>query len=500
MLLRPEGSSSVVTVEKDTEVLVTVENDDGGEPNTILLSFEDGDSDDPRNWSRWYRWYLSLFNCFLVFATTFASSAPSGYAADLLHHFHMTSELVALTITLFVIGFCFGPLLWGPLSEQFGRRAILIPCYAVFTACQVGAALSPNSASIMLFRLLGGIFSAAAHPTAPALIADVWDPATREKALTYLGFFSFIGPTLGPLVGGFMAAAHISWQWIFWLLTILSGTCTLLVILTQKETYRPLLLARKAERMRRETGDPRYRAPFELLQKPTLLARLYATLAKPFVLFVREPALIAVTVYLSFIGGCLYMLFEAYPVVFEEGHHFPSNFLGLAYLPVTVGTIVTMICYLSVFQPRYERLVLQYAPEPIPPEERLVMAVWAAPLFAITFFWFGWTSFPQVNFWVPLLSGLLMGMSTLALVVSLLNYIIDVYSYATATALGACTVLRSIFGAIFPLFSRQMFRALSPRWASTLVGCLAVLMIPIPVVLTRYGPALRAKSHYIASV
>ncbi len=48
MLLRPEGSSSVVTVEKDTEVLVTVENDDGGEPNTILLSFEDGDSDDPR--------------------------------------------------------------------------------------------------------------------------------------------------------------------------------------------------------------------------------------------------------------------------------------------------------------------------------------------------------------------------------------------------------------------------------------------------------------------
>ncbi len=88
MLLRPEGSSSVVTVEKDTEVLVTVENDDGGEPNTLLLSFEDGDSDDPRvrqyfsppyvgwvltslhqNWSRWYRWYLSLFNCFLVFAT-----------------------------------------------------------------------------------------------------------------------------------------------------------------------------------------------------------------------------------------------------------------------------------------------------------------------------------------------------------------------------------------------------------------------------------------------
>ncbi|KAI0711115.1 MFS general substrate transporter [Cerioporus squamosus] len=494
MLQRPEASPSVV--EKDSDVLVTVKDDDGGELDTVVLSFADGSPEDPRNWSRWYRWYLSILNCSLVFATTFASAAPSGYAADLRRQFHMTPELVALTITLFVIGFCFGPLLWGPLSEQFGRRAVLIPCYAAFTACQVGAALSPNSASIMVFRLLE-----ASSPLQPIrLPPDVWDPAPREKALTYLGFLAFIGPTLGPLVGGFMAAARIPWQWIFWLLTILSGSCTLLVAFTQKETYRPLLLAQKAERLRRDTGDPRYRAPFEHVQQQTFLARLHATLAKPFVLFVREPPLIAVTVYLSFIAGCLLMLFEAYPIVFEEGHHFPSSSLGLTYLPVTVGNIIAMTFYLFVFQPYFERKVLQHAPEPIPPEERLVMAVWAAPLFAITFFWFGWTSFPQISFWVPLMSGVLMGMSTLALLVSLLNYIIDVYVYATATALGACTVVRSIFSAVFPLFSTQMFHALSPRWASTLVGCIAVLMIPIPVLLIRYGPALRAKSHYVAEM
>ncbi|RPD65674.1 MFS general substrate transporter [Lentinus tigrinus ALCF2SS1-6] len=418
-LPRPEASPSLSILDKESDaVLVELKESIAGEPlDVILLTFEPGSPEDPQNWSRPYRWYLSLLSCFLVFVTTFASAAPSGYAADLRGQFHMTAELVALTITLFVIGFCFGPLLWGPLSEQFGRRAVLIPCYALFT---VGAALSPNSASIMVFRLLGGIFSAAATPIAPALLADIWDPSTREKALTYLGFLSFVGPTLGPLVGGLMAGAHISWQWIFWLLTIL------------------------------------------------------------------------------FIGGCLYMLFEAYPVVFEEGHHFPSSSLGLAYLPVTAGGVITMVIYLWAFQPYYERKVQQYAPEPIPPEERLLMAVWAAPLFSITFFWFGWTSFPGMNFWAPLMSGLLMGMSTLALIVSLLNYIIDVYVYAAASALGAGTVLRSIFGAIFPLFSAQMFRALNPRWASTLVGCIAVLMIPIPVLLMRYGPVLRAKSRYVA--
>ncbi|RPD78920.1 MFS general substrate transporter [Lentinus tigrinus ALCF2SS1-7] len=496
-LPRPEASPSLSILDKESDaVLVELKESIAGEPlDVILLTFEPGSPEDPQNWSRPYRWYLSLLSCFLVFVTTFASAAPSGYAADLRGQFHMTAELVALTITLFVIGFCFGPLLWGPLSEQFGRRAVLIPCYALFT---VGAALSPNSASIMVFRLLGGIFSAAATPIAPALLADIWDPSTREKALTYLGFLSFVGPTLGPLVGGLMAGAHISWQWIFWLLTILSGISTSMVIITQRETYCPLLLARKAELHRKETRDPRYQAQFELVQKQTLVARLHATLAKPFVLFVREPALIAVTLYLGFIGGCLYMLFEAYPVVFEEGHHFPSSSLGLAYLPVTAGGVITMVIYLWAFQPYYERKVQQYAPEPIPPEERLLMAVWAAPLFSITFFWFGWTSFPGMNFWAPLMSGLLMGMSTLALIVSLLNYIIDVYVYAAASALGAGTVLRSIFGAIFPLFSAQMFRALNPRWASTLVGCIAVLMIPIPVLLMRYGPVLRAKSRYVA--
>lgn len=138
---------------------------------------------------------------------TFASAVPSGYAADFLRQFHMTAELVALTITLFVIGFSFGPLVWGPLSEQVGSvteiiftkltevlpvwtqgrpNSVLRVVYGTYTpssrttrthfhaqAFQVGAALSPNTASIMAFRLLGGIFSAAATPIAPYVLRSV---------------------------------------------------------------------------------------------------------------------------------------------------------------------------------------------------------------------------------------------------------------------------------------------------------------------------------------
>ena len=63
----------------------------------------------------------------------------------------------------------------------------------------------------------------------------------------------------------------------------------------------------------------------------------------------------------------------------------------------------------------------EYAPAPVPPEERLTAAIWAAPFFAVAIFWFGWTSFPSINFWVPMMSGFLMGVALLALLVSLLS-------------------------------------------------------------------------------
>jgi hypothetical protein len=93
-----------------------------------------------------------------------------------------------------------------------------------------------------------------------------------------------------------------------------------------------------------------------------------------------------------------------------------------------------------------------------------------------------------------------MGFSIFLIFLSLINYTVDAYLFAAASALAASTVSRSIFGAVFPLFARQMFESLNPRWASTLLGFVAVAMIPIPIVLRRYGPYLRSKSRFAPSL
>lgn len=91
---------------------------------------------------------------------TFASSAPSGIVPQLQRDFHMSNELATLTIAIFVAGYCVGPLAWGPLSEEFGRKPVFLSSFVVYTGLQVGCALSPNTASILVFRLLSGIFAA----------------------------------------------------------------------------------------------------------------------------------------------------------------------------------------------------------------------------------------------------------------------------------------------------------------------------------------------------
>lgn len=151
--------------------------------------------------------------------------------------FHLSHTLATLTIALFVAGYCVGPLVWGPLSEQYGRRPILLFSFVVYTGFQVGSALSKNTASVLIFRFLGGTFAASPLTTSGGMIADVWDADIRGKALALFTLAPFAGPAIGPIVGGYIDVAGASWRWLFWTLTIFAGACLAIIFFTVPETY-----------------------------------------------------------------------------------------------------------------------------------------------------------------------------------------------------------------------------------------------------------------------
>lgn len=492
-----DSSHTTVILGENDSVNQVADFDQKSDP--YLVCFDEGDPANPKNWSSLRRWYLTMAGGLLVLNATFASSAPAGIVPQLIRKFGFSAEVGALTISLFVAGYCVGPLLWGPLSEQFGRRPIFIIAFLVYTAFQAGCALAQNTASILVFRFLGGLFAAAPLTNSGALISDIWGPDTRGKALAIFTLAPFAGPALGPTVAGFIVVSGQSWRWTFWVMTIFAGVCLLQIVFTMPETYAPIILLRKAKQLRKETGDENYYAPIEKEARISIAQRINNILKKPFVIFIREPMLIAITIYMSFVYGCLYMLFEAYPIVFTKGHNLNAGISGLMFLPLPLGGLIAVVIYLFYFNPRYERAIAKHAPNPVPPEFRLEIAIIAAPIFAVSFFWFAWTSYPTISFWAPMMSGLPLGLSICWIFLALFNYIIDSYTWVAASALASSTIVRSLAGAAFPLFSTQMYDKLGPRWASSLVGFIALVLMPIPFVLTKFGPTLRTRSRYVSS-
>lgn len=168
--------------------------------------------------------------------------------------------------------------------------------------------------------------------------------------------------------------------------------------------------------------------------------------------------------------------------------------VGLMFLPICVGGIIGGVAYIFIYGPAYTREVAKCAPNPVPPEFRLKQCIYAAPLYPLAIFWFGWTTFPIITFWAPMSAGLVIGFSIVWLFLGMFAYIIDTYLATAASGIAVAIIVRSFFGAAFPLFASQMYHGLGAQWATTILGCIALLLTPIPFVLIKFGPKLRQMS------
>lgn len=109
---------------------------------------------------------------------------------------------------------------------------------------------------------------------------------------------------------------------------------------------------------------------------------------------------------------------------------------------------------------------------------------------------FAWTSYPTLPWIAFILAGIPFGLGQILLFLSILNYLADCYLQYAASALAANSLLRSVLGAVFPLWAPYMYRGLGTQWATSVLAFLAVLMIPIPFAFYKYGPKIREKSKW----
>ncbi|KAI0711323.1 major facilitator superfamily domain-containing protein [Earliella scabrosa] len=492
-------TTSAAEAKEEAEAFISQNSDSADQTEATMTSMETP-RDHPLRWSIWYKRYLTVLTCVILFIlVTLTSEALFVFVHQLEIEYKMGGTLVQLTIASFGVCFCVGPLLWAPLSEQFGRRPVFLFCFMALPILQVGVALSQNSTSIVLFRILSGLLGSAILPLAPAIIADIWDVDAREKEMgTYI--FNIMSPSSGAVFGVALLQKDLGWRDSCWVLAVIAGICSILVVLTFHETRRSPVVVDDGEEQANK-DDSEYRTTTALVpahtgSAPATQPRTWQQLAKPYVLLHQEPLLVMCTIYLALVGVSVNILFKVIPVAFQGyTSAVPQKLGGLI---IILGSILGHITHNVLLYPRlYLPRARQYAPARVPPELRLSLAIWAAPLFALSFIWFGWTASPHIHAAVPLLAAVFIGMSAMWIMQVTMNYVVDLYQDVVASALAWYIVTTYILTTITSVYSVQLFRTLSPRWIMTLVGCVGVAIVPIPILLRRFGPALRAKSRQI---
>lgn len=409
------------------------------------------------------------------------------------------SRLVAtLGLSFFVFGLGISPMILGPLSEFYGRRPIYVGAYVFFTIWMIPCAVARNIQTMLIARFLDGFSGSAFLSVAGGTVGDMFTRDRLQAPMMVYTASPFIGPSLGPILGGFINY-NTSWRWTFYMLLIWSGINLVIITLFVPETYMPVLLRRKARMKRNETGDDRYKAPIEILDR-SIFWTIVRSLYRPFILLTVEFMCMNLCLFSSILLGILYLFFGAFDLVFSDVYGFKLWQVGLSFLGLLVG-MMAAIATDPLWHRNYLRLVRNNTTDPdepgmSEPEFRLPPSIFGAWLTVIGLFWFAWTIYPSIHWIVPMIGSGIFGCGVILVYSGIFTFLVEAYPIYAASALAANSFARSSFAGAFPLFGLQLYHKLGYHWATTLLACLTLLMAPFPYIFFRYGKRIRQRSKY----
>ncbi|KAK7203058.1 major facilitator superfamily domain-containing protein [Myxozyma melibiosi] len=436
---------------------------------------------------------------FSTFTAAWGSSIFSSATAEIAEKFHVSNVVALLGMSLYVLGFASGPLVWAPFSELSGRRKPIIVGMLGFSIFNLAVARAYDLQTVLICRFFAGFFGASCLTVVPAAFSDIFGNRWRGTAMVIFSAAVFCGPLMAPVVGGFIAASYLKWRWTEYLTMIMGWASFIIIVLFIDETYAPAVLIEKASLIRRATGNWSIHARQEQVEL-NFRELIEKNFTRPVRMLYSEPILLLITIYTAFVYGILYLLLECYPIIFIEGYGMSSTVGMLPYMGMIVGQLLGCGVVL-LFEPRVLRAIAANGNRPVP-EARLEPTMIGGFLFPIGMFWLTWCGayHEHVHWMAPTAAGVFIGSGIILIFLTCITYLVESYLMFAASAVAANTVLRSGFGAGFPLFATAMFHNLGTQWAGTLLGCLGLLLAPVPILFYKYGKRLRKASKYAPNI
>ncbi|KAL1866237.1 hypothetical protein VTK73DRAFT_4852 [Phialemonium thermophilum] len=464
-----------------------------GHENTLISWYSEKDPENPQNWSIGKKLWVSSLLLVYTFAVYVGSSLYTVSEPEIVDVFGVSSTAAAVGLTVYVIGYGMGPMLFSPLSEipAVGRNPLYIITFLLFVLLCVPLPLVDSFAGLIVLRFLLGFWGSPCLATAAASYGDIWGPVELPYWIALWGGGATLAPALGPVIGGFAVRA-MGWRWSSWELLWLSAPMLLTMSVSLPETSPDTILLRRAKRLRIQTGNRTLRSESEIKQarmSPREIA--FQALIKPWQINVLDPAVLFSTFYTALTYGIYYSFFESFPLVYSDIYGFDIAETGLCFLAVLVGIAIAvpLLCvYFYFIAPRqFEKM------DTVPPEARLLPGLFAT--FAIPA---GLFTFASENIhWIVSLCGVTISMVGVFIITQcMFIYLPYTYPKYSGSLFAANGFARSLLAGGAILFARPMFQGLGVSGGVSLLAGFSVLCIFGIYGIYFFGHVLRRRSRF----
>ncbi|KAJ9196317.1 hypothetical protein DTO164E3_6373 [Paecilomyces variotii] len=443
---------------------------------------------------KWKKWLIITIIFAVQVSMNFNASLYANVVTPLSSHFSISEQAARVGQMIFLVAYAFGSELWAPWSEEFGRWPIMQMSLTLVNIWQVPCSVAPNFGTIIVCRGLGGLSSAGGSVTL-GMVADMWEPDEQQYAVAYIVLSSVAGSALAPIIGGFVTK-YCTWHWNFWIQLILGGFVQFLHFWVP-ETRCSILVTREAKR-RRKHGENVWSAD-ELREKRIGIKDVMVIWARPFVMFVREPIVLCLSLLSGFSDALIFTFLASYKLVYEQWGFGPVD-TGLAFIPIMIGYLMAYASFLPWIH-RHCR-VRERDPDALKPEARLYWLLFTAPLEPIGLFGFAWTSLgPPLTHWIaPMIFSTLIAVANYAIYMATIDYMVASYGPYSASATGGNALARDLLAGIAAMYATPMYSNIGHRlhleWPSTILACIAII-VTIPIyIFYWWGPKIREHSRF----
>lgn len=503
---RTETSRQIEDVEKGDESNDSnnkiADNDSGEisqEIDPFLVEFVgSNDPEHPLNWPNAKTTLVITEVMVLTCVTYMGSSIYTPGQEEIQEQFGVGHVVGTLNLSMYVLGYGLGPLVFSPLSEfaKIGRQHLYIITLFLFCMLQIGCALVQNIAGLVILRFITGVLCSPSLATGGASVGDIVRPEIVPVFIGLWGVGAIAAPVIGPLLGASMVVAK-DWRWIFWLMVWMSAGVLILLFFFFPETSVENILYRRCQRIKKTRNDNRYytlkeRQESTLTRKDFLVTALY----RPFQIILQDPIVMALDGYIALCYGTFYLFFEAFPIVFVGVYHFTLIELGLAYMGFIVGCAFSYaVCLIFMIKV----VARKFKSNTMTPEVFLILAMISSWCLPLSLFLFGWAA--SVHWTLPMLAEVFFVLCVFNLFQSTFAYLAFSYPKYLASVYAGNGIMRAGFACAFPLFGKAMYDNLAIRgypvaWGSSILGFFSIALAFIPFLLYKYGPYLRSKSKF----